>query len=439
MKINFIPTKRFIFLLSLGIIPLLLGGPWVDSFSIFLIYNVILFTLGAMDYFFLASGQVKVGRIIKERFSLGIENAVKITLENKSPFYLLIQVKDDYPQRFNISGHNIFSSSLKEMSKDEISYYLIPLERGIYAFGKIHLRCYSSFGLIGRRRALDRREEVKVYPNIKNISRYQLMSIKGHLHRAGIKSARIPGRSNFESLREYVPDDDYRIINWKATARRGKFIVNQYDDEKSQNIIIMIDAGRLMTGYAGDLSKLDYAVNAALMLAYVCTLKGDKAGMMVFAGNIKTYIPPGRGKKQVNLILETLYDLKPEFVEPNYSLAFKFLGTKIRKRSLLFLFTDCIDLHSSEGLVKYFPTLSPPHLPFCIVLSEPQIEDISGKVCTSSKEIYQQAVAREVLWERKKALAILEKNGVYTLDTAPQNLSIQIVNEYLKIKSMSRL
>jgi len=295
-------------------------------------------------------------------------------------------------------------------------------------------------GFMGRLFVYDKTEEVKVYPNIENISRYQLMTIKGGLHRTGIKPVRIPGRGmDFESLREYVPDDDYRIINWKATARRGKFIVNQYDEEKSQNIFIILDAGRMMTGSAGKMSKIDYAVNAVLMLSYVSSLRGDRAGLLVFASDIKAYLPPSGGRKQVQLILEILYYLQPECVEPDYSLAFGFLGTRLRKRSLVFLFTDLMDQHSSEELVKYFPTLSPPHLPFCVVLSDPEVEKISSHICRSSGEIYQQAIAQEILWDRKKALARLEKAGVSTMDILPRELSLRVVNEYLKIKSMARL
>lgn len=440
MKINFIPTKRFIFLIFAGIVPLIAGGTWVEPFMVFLVYNLIVITMSFVDYFLISPGFISVNRITEDNFSIGIKNSVKISLINRGFFSLTLEVKDDYPFQFKSDRKRIFTLTLPPGESREIEYFLTPLKRGKYSFGHIHLRLYSFLGLTGRRISIEKKHDVKVYPDLQNISRYQLMAIKGHLQRSGIKPVRLMGQGmEFESLREYMTDDEYRSINWKASARRGKLIVNQYDVEKSQNIMILIDAGRLMTGMAGEMAKIDYAVNAALMLCYVCTLRGDNAGLLVFGKDIKSYVPPGKGKKHLHMILETLYEVTPEFVEPNYPVCFKFLGTKSRKRSLVFLFTDLIDKDSSGELLKYFPLLFPHHIPFCVTITDPVIKDIASRDCTSSKEVYEQAIGHHVLWERKKALTLMEKKGVYTLDALPAELSVRVINEYLKIKSKARL
>ncbi|OQA16300.1 MAG: hypothetical protein BWY64_02602 [bacterium ADurb.Bin363] len=440
MKINFIPTRRLVFILLLGTIPLFLGGPWIKPFMIFLVYNLIFLTLAVVDYFFISNFIIRVKRIVKDTFSLGIKNSVKISLSNKNSFSLFLQLKDDYPFQFKADRDNLFRLYLSPDSTEEIEYFLTPYERGKYNFGKMHIRCYSFLGLTGRRIVVEQRQKVRVYPNLDNVTRYQLMAIKGHLQRTGIKPAKILGRGmEFESLRDYLPDDEYSDINWKASARRGRLIVNQYDEEKSQNILILIDAGRMMTSCVGGISKLDYAVNTALILSYVCSLRGDKIGLLAFAGDIKSYLPPSKGKKHIQLILETLYDLTPELVEPNYSLALKFLGTKSRKRSLVFLFSDIMDQYSSEELIKYFPTLFPHHIPFCVAITDPVIREMATKDCTASREIYEQAMAEQVLWERKKALSIMGKKGVYTMEALPEELSVKVINEYLKIKVKAKL
>ncbi len=440
MKINFIPAKRFIFLLCAGIIPLIAGGSWVEPFMIFLVYNLIVFTMATVDYFLISPHFIGVNRITEDNFSIGVKNPVKISLVNRGFFSLTLELKDDYPFQFKSDRKRIFTVTMSPGESREIEYFLTPLKRGKYSFGHIHIRAYSFLGLTGRRISIEKKQEVRVYPDLRNISRYQLMAIKGHLQRSGIKPVRLMGHGmEFESLREYMTDDEYRSINWKASARRGHLIVNQYDVEKSQNIMILIDAGRLMTAMAGEMAKFDYAVNAALMLCYVCTLRGDNAGLMVFGHDIKSYVPPGKGKKHLHMLLETLYEVEPGFVEPNYPACFKFLGTRSRKRSLVFLFTDLIDKDSSGELLKYFPLLFPHHIPFCVTIIDPVIKDIATRDCISSKEIYEQAIGHHVLWERKKALTIMEKKGVCTLDAIPSELSVRVINEYLKIKSRARL
>jgi uncharacterized protein (DUF58 family) len=383
--------------------------------------------------------KVEAYRSVDSKLSLGAENPVTITLKNDSPYTLSFQIKDDFPPEFRFSAiyHELI---VPPVSRRSLVYHLRPIRRGRYRFGDIHLRCRGVLGLVTRQRTIPAEEEIRVYPSIIEIRKYELLARRGRLHEIGLKSSRLYGTgTELERLREYQPDDDYRHIDWKATARRNQPITREFELERSQNIFIMIDSGRRMAAQLGDLVKLDYAVNASVMAGYVCTLRGDRIGILTFSDRIIRYIVPRSGKTQFYRILESLYDLQPELVEPDYRRAFQYLASKHKKRSLIILFTDILDEETAQDLLVCIQVLARYHMIMCVTLSDTNILNMAKRHPRRSEDVYRRFVAEKLLREKREALDLLSTRGVITLDVPADRLTMSVVNRYLELKARSMI
>ena len=258
--------------------------------------------------------------------------------------------------------------------------------------------------------------------------------------RTGVRRTRNVGAGReFASLRDYTPDDEYRTIDWNATARRGKVIARTYEQERSQDILILIDQGRLMRQEIGSTQKLDHVVSAALMLAHVVAEADDRVGLLTFAGDTRAWLPPTRGRSAYAGILEALYAARAEPEESDYRGAFRFLAGRWRKRSLAVVFTDLADPESSAVLLREIGHLADKHVVVCVVVSDPLIAERARQEPTTADSVYEKAVAEEVLAERRRALNLLKKRGVLIVDAEPQELSVELISRYLLVKSRSLL
>lgn len=418
-------------------------------------YVVLLFIVGAIDYITNpVSKNVEIRREMNSKFSLGVENVVTLKIVNRSRYRLRIRLKDDFPNEFLFEKvlHDCYVSPMDEI---DISYRLTPLRRGIYQFVDIHLQCWGVLGLVIRRHRVPAATEVKVYPNLQAVRQYELLVKRGMLHQIGLKTSRQFGEgTEMERLREYSPDDDFRRIDWNATARQRKPIVREFETERSQDVVIMLDTGRLMaspillenstpsTGSSTSqkaMLKLDYAINTTLMTAYVSTLKGDKVGLIAFADTVHQYLAPKPGKKQFLTMLETIYALPVHTVEADFETAFKYLASKQRKRALIILFTDILDKDSAEGVAAYVAQLSRHHLVACVTLTDSGIVELAEQAPADSKSMYQKAIAERLLQEKQMTLDILRRQGVITIDVPAHQLTMAVVNKYLELKAKSRI
>lgn len=382
---------------------------------------------------------LELERQVEDKLSLGADNPVRIILRSRSGQGALLHVKDDPPAEFH-TPERMQRLRLKAWEQAEIVYHTRPSTRGRYAFGNLHVRGRSLLGLSYWQRTFPAAENVAVYPNLLEVSRYQYLARTDRLRQGGFRIMHRMGEgTEFESLREYTPDDEFRSIDWKATARRGRPTSRQFEIERSQTVIIMIDAGRMMTAQIGEMSRLDYAINAALMLAYVASEKDDAVGLLSFADEVKGFVPPGKGHQQVGRITEALYDLQPALVEPDYAAAFGVLHGRARKRALVVCFTDLVDVDASRRLLAHLAALAPHHLPMLITLNDPVLQRAARQAPDDSGGVYQRAVAGQVLEDREKALGVLRQHGVLVLDTAPEKLTVSAVNEYLNLKARGRL
>jgi len=257
---------------------------------------------------------------------------------------------------------------------------------------------------------------------------------------AGMKPIRRLGEGRFfESLREWVPGDDLRHIDWKATARRRKVITRQYEEERRQQLLLVLDTGRLMTADVAGVARLDYAVQAALELAYAAVQYDDNVGVMTFADGVKHYVPPGRGRAGLKRVLDVLTVVTPSLVEPDYPGAFRYLAARNRKRALTVVFTDLIDRTASEALVANLASLRPRHLPLAVTLRNPELDLVATERPADVRDAYRRAAAEELLRAREEALGHLRRAGVVVLDVPPARAAQAVVREYLELKRRGRL
>jgi uncharacterized protein (DUF58 family) len=321
-----------------------------------------------------------------------------------------------------------------------LTYRLRPTKRGLYEIGDMHLRYRTLLGLLLRRQRFSTRTLVKVYPNVANLGRYELAARAHRLSELGLVAIRQRGEGGiFESLRDYVPGDDPADIAWKATARRGRLITRNYESDRSQNVVIVLDCGRLMTTEVGDLSRLDCAINATLLLTYVAMKQGDYIGLVAFRDRIESYVPPTRGRAALTQMNEALYRLEARLREPNYEQACRFLALRHRKRSLVIIFTDVIDRQASSILLTYCARFARQHVPICVTLRNLEIEELAAAAPHAAGDCFAKAVALHMLARRSEALAEMRQLGVDILDVRPQDVTPKLIHRYLWLKQRRKL
>lgn len=397
--------------------------------------------------------QFTISRSNDQKLSLGVQNPITLEVTSRATRPFNLTLRDEPPMGMNISDSHKQSNSAttaggQMMSApretQSLTYHLRPVKRGDYAFGNTNIRWVGPLGLYVRQATYSTTAPVKVYPNIYAIRRYELLVLRDQLADMGLKNVRMRGEGTaFESLRDYTPDDPYRSINWKATARRGKPISTSYELERSQRVVIMLDVGRMMrgairvdegSGEAWNMAKVDFVINSILLLSYVANRKGDQIGLLVFADQIIQYIPPSPGTAHFQKLLEAMYALGSQPVEADYGRAITYLRAKQKKRSLVILFTDLSGARSSEKLLSHMPRLAPHHVPLLVTIRDPILDVESGQSPTTSDALYRRAVAEQLIDERRLLLDNLQSRGVFTLDSDAAHLSIDVVNRYLKLK-----
>jgi uncharacterized protein (DUF58 family) len=430
-----IPTFRLLLFLLLGAL-LVAGVALVPALLwLALAYIAAVGALVAVDYIVTTRpSAIEAERINDSKLSLGAENAITLLLANRGQRSISFQLRDEFPHQF-ISDAITLNGEIAAYDIHEARYHVKPLQRGDYSFGDINIRYLSTLKTFVRQARYPAEARVKVYPNVLDVRKYDLLARKGLLFELGLRANRQFGAgTEFERLREYNTDDEFRRIDWKATARRGKPIAAEYETERSQYIVSLIDTGRLMRPPISDLAKLDYAINTALLLSYVATLKGDHVGLLTFADDVRTYLAPRRGKGQFYRMLEALYNVQFEPVEADYGQAMTYLGLKHKRRSLVVVFTDLVTLDAARPLIAHMARLAQRHLPLCVVISDPNITRLAAQPPRDSDAVYQRAVAEMLLDERRVVLETLNRSGVLTLDVPADKLTISVINKYLELK-----
>ncbi len=430
-------SKRF-YIAGLAIILLLILGYifpyllWAGHVSI-----VLLMLISIVEIVLLWSRKkgADAGRYCAPRFSNGDNNDVRIMIESNYPFAVKVDVIDEIPLIFQ-HRDILFRIKMKSRGREIIHYKLRPVKRGEYDFGKIHLYITSLIGLVYRRIKCGEPVNVAVYPSYIMLHKYEIMAIHNNLTELGIKKIRRIGHNTeFEYIKEYIKGDDYRTINWKASARMHFPMVNIYQDERSQQIYNVIDKGRIMQNAFKDMTLLDYAINASLVLSFVAIRKEDKAGIVTFAENFETFVPAGKQAGQMQQILEKLYRQQTTFGESDYSSLYVHINKYINKRSLLIIYTNFDTIIGMERQIEYLRRLAHHHLVLVVFFEDMELKAFAAKHPTSIEGYYQQTITEKFIFEKKHVVTKLNRHGIYSLLTTPENLSVDVINKYLEFKA----
>lgn len=387
------------------------------------------------------AAQFDVARHHEARLSLGVDNVIRVTVRRRRPQAASLWLRDEPPQAFvTRPEEQVLHAALAPRAPWEGVYHVRPLRRGNYRFGDLNLRWTGPLRLVERQARVPAAAPVKVYPNLLDVRRYDLLLQRNRLEEMGLRHTRLYGEgTEFERLREYLPDDDFRRIDWKATARRNRPVTVEYQTERSQNIIAVLDVGRMMQSPIQKLAKLDYAINAVLLLSYVATGKGDKVGLMTFADDVQAFLAPRQGRGQFYRMLEALYAVEPQPVEPDYRRALSYLAAKQPKRALVVIFTDLSSGPSTQSLINHMAVLRRRSLPLVVIVSEPDIHAAAQQIPRDSLGVYQRVAAGRFLEQRAIALDLLRQQGVLTLDVPANQLSPAVINRYLELKGRTLL
>ena len=430
-----LPRPRFLALLLLAAVTLALAQ-LSDAFVVLALAVLLTaITLAVIDYRATPEpGTLSVARIAEPQLSIGVGNRVLLRLQNPLPRPVRATLRDTVPPSFDVDRRTARLVVGPETT-GEARYAARPRHRGTFRFGDINLRLRGPLDLVERQGRVGADAPANVYPDLREIRRYEVTLRRGLAYDAGQRRARVPGAGSiFERLREYLPDDDPRWISWTATARRGRPISVEYETERQQRILILLDAGRMMSSTLGRLTKLDHAVNTALMLSYVAIAKGDEVGLLGFADTVRAYAPPRRGRRQFLRLTEELRQLEVTMTEPDYQAAFEFLRAKTARRAFVILFTDLVDQDASRGLVSSITRLAGNNLVLCCLLQDPELLEAATREPASSTALYERVVASDVRDARLRALGVLRQRGVHSLDVPAERLSVATIQRYLELK-----
>ncbi len=398
--------------------------------------DLVLLSLVLLD-FRLAPGprDLSIERDVEPRLSLGAENLVKLRARNFGARTASLLLRDDFPPPFTVDQDEI-ELAVKAGEEAEARYKAMPHRRGDETFQDIHVESFGPLCLARRAFALPAELAVKVYPNLLGVERMKLFARRRQLSLLGMHRVRKRGTGGeFEKLRPYVPGDEFRRINWKATARRNRPVTTDYETEKSQSVLLLLDAGRRMAPWVEGLTKLDYAVNAALMLSYVAGQNDDLVGLVVFSHEMRTFLAPRKGRLQHRRIMERLYACEAELAYVDYRRCFTEVASRVTKRSLVVIFTDVLDPDAANDLEMALPLLRRRHQPLVVSLQDPGLEEIAERDPADQDQLYESLVAREVYADRKRMVGEIARRGVHVLDAHPRDFSVAVVDRYLALKA----
>ena len=374
-------------------------------------------------------------RITGERFSIGDENKVVLTLHNHYGFPVRTSIIDELPFQFQ-ERKWLKKAKLERDKSHQLEYHLRPTTRGEYAFGSINLFVHAPLQLVKRHYVFPAEETVKVYPSYIQMRRYQLLAVSNRLQEAGVKRIRKIGHSmEFEQIKEYVRGDDYRTINWKATARKDGLMVNNFTDERSQQIYCLINKGRVMKMPFHGMTLLDYAINAALVLSNVALVKQDKAGLITFEKNIDSFLLADKKPTQMNQVLENLYRQKTDFLEPDFEKLFSIIRNRVTNRSLMVLFTNFESLESLQREMTALKKIARYHLLLVVFFENTELKSLLESKTKTLEEIYIKTIAEKFAYEKRQMVKELHKNGIPSILTTPENLTVNTINKYLELKT----
>lgn len=385
-------------------------------------------------FLFAKKKPVIIKRVYPDKLSNGDFNDFQILLESSYPFTVKVRVLEEFPVQFQERNFQIVQV-LNNTAPETIHYQLRPVKRGIYSFGRC-IVLVRYLGLFERRIILKETLDLPCYPSFIQLRKYMLMASTNRLSEIGVKRIRRVGATlEFDRVKEYARGDEYRFINWKATGKANKLMVNQYQDERSQPIYSFIDLGRAMRMPFEGLTLLDYAINASLVLSNVTILKHDRAGLLTFSKRIEKHIAAEKRNHQMFLISESLYNVQTDFSESEFGNLYTYTKRNINQRSLIFLYTNFESIDSLNRQLPYLKLINKSHSLVVILFKNTELESLSRQKADRTIDIYNQIISEKFLYEKQLIIQELQSHGIQTIYTEPSHLTVNSINKYLEVKA----
>ena len=361
---------------------------------------------------------------------------ISFEIYNKGKYILDIELEDELPDFHFQAQHPKMHARIESGKRVRVGYEMLPQKRGAFEFDHVHLKVKGRLGLFYKYFKVSLKNEYKVYPNLQAAKEYHLSMYRNMLEREEKKVVKCHGQGTaFESLREYVSGDEYRNINWAASARSNKLIVNQYEPEKNQRIYAFIDTGRALSYTLRGQNKLDRAINTSLVLSDVVNRNGDMSGLLCFNEQIQSFVSPGKGTNHRDKMMETVYHLESSKATSNFEDAFLYFRNKERRRSIIFLFTDFECYEEADIIAKAASVIEKQHILVVVLMRNLDIEEIANREVVTEEEIYNKAVALELLQERRRGIARLNRNNVMCIEIKSEQLQLSVIKKYIEVKN----
>lgn len=408
--------------------------PIMFQISQLALFALILFVLVDFILLFSSKKTISIEREVNDRLSNSDKNIVKLKLINHFPFRIRFNILDEIPEQFQIFDFKM-TGLLGSRKERTLDYELTPNERGVYKFGNTNVFIQSPLHFLQRKITLNTEKEIKVYPSFLRLNQYSLNNFRAHINELGGKKVRRIGHSmEFEQIKNYVRGDDIRTINWKSTAKHQKLMVNQYVDEKAQQIYCAIDKGRVMKMPFNGMTLLDYSVNASLVLSNIVLQNQDRAGIFTFSGQLENLVKAERRTNQLQKILETLYGVQTNFMESDFGKLYKTIKHKITQRGLIVLFTNFESMDALHRQLPYLQGINKSHLLLVVFFKNTELENFIANP-SNNENAYEAAIVEKFIYEKNQIVLELNKYGIQTLLTSPEDLNVNSINKYLEIKS----
>ncbi|MFD0794559.1 DUF58 domain-containing protein [Mucilaginibacter litoreus] len=438
---NLFLTGRLFTALSVCVLLFLLAFffPWFALIPKLVFWLLMLLIIIDIIMLYRTPNAVFAKRHAPERLSNSDDNELGIYIENRYPLNIKAGIIDEIPHQFQ-RRDVLFETTLKTGEHKLINYNLRPVKRGEYEFGSIRVFIQSALGLVSRRFNFEQAETLPVYPSFLQMRKYELMAISNRLNEIGVKKVRRLGQSlEFEQIKPYVPGDDVRTVNWKATARHGSLMTNFYTDEKSQPVYCVIDKSRAMKMPFEGLSLLDYAINASLVLSNIALLKQDKAGLITLSEKIGAVIPADRKHSQIQKILEVLYKEKTRYLESNMEALYTTIRKVLTQRSLIVFFTNFESMNALQRQLPFLKRIARYHLLLVVFFENTELKQLTEAPATDVEGIYTKTIAEKFVYEKKLIVRELAQHGIQSILSTPQELNVNTINKYLELKARQRI
>jgi len=427
-------NKPFFYAVSIVIFGFSLGFffPLIFELSKLLLFAFALITTIDFVLLFIRKNPVSGKRINNERLSNFDSNMIQIQLENHFPFMIYFRVLDEIPYQFQIFDFEMIGK-LASRKNLILNYELKPKERGIYEFGNTNIFVESPIRFLQRRIVLQTSATIRVYPSFLKLHQFSLKNFQSHINEIGQKKIRRIGHSmEFEQIKNYVSGDDIRTLNWKSTAKHQKLMVNQYVDEKAQQVYCAIDKGRVMKMPFNGLTLLDYAINSSLVLSNVVLQNHDRAGIFTFSNQMENLVKAEKRTNQIQKISETLYGIQTNYLESDFGRLYNSIKNKITQRGLIVLFTNFESMDSLHRQLPYLTAINKNHLLLVVFFRNSELDDY---LKIPSENVYEKTIVEKFIYEKRQIVLELSKYGIQSILTNPEDLTVNAINKYLEIKS----